>query len=67
MDLPAILDDSFVSQKRYGTEGMKIILMESEGEREREKKRKEEAVSMLEFPARRRSCGAERKGPDAAA
>lgn len=36
-------------------------------EREREKKRKDGAVSMLEFMAPRRSCGAERKGPDAAA
>ena len=42
--------------------------MEPEGEREREReKKREEAVSMVEFLARRRSCGAERKGPGAAA
>lgn len=46
MDLPAILDDSFVSQKRYGTEGMKIILMESEGEREREEKKRRSRVDV---------------------
>lgn len=40
MDLPAILDVCFVSQKRYGTEGVKIILTESEGEREKRKEKK---------------------------